>query len=149
MANDLVNFDEYSSDFTWDKALHFPIPTDIYILNRTGIDINARHETTSEAKGTILAITRTARNYAYRMKSEQDRNGTTWCLAHNYDLIEKILEYILEFVNIFYTSGSYLDLLNVGQKVVIPAIDNALSNTGLSYNYSVHAYKYDLDHTDY
>lgn len=140
MNDEIVVFDNYSSEFRWDYKLHFPIPTANYILNRVGIDINSRHDTTDEANGTILAIVRTARNYAYRAKNQADIIGTNYYLAHDIDMIYKALEYIMEFINIFYTSGSYLDLLNVGQKVVIPAIDNALNDTNLLINYSRYAY---------
>lgn len=133
---ELVNFENYDVEFVWDKIIHFPIPTDNYILNRTGIDVNTRHATSDEAKGTILAICRTAKNYAFRYKMPLDASGTEYYLSHNYKAILLTLEYIMEFINIFYTSGSYLDLLNVGQRVVIPAIDNALSNSGLLINYS-------------
>lgn len=140
MNDEIVVFDNYSSEFTWDYKLHFPIPTAEYILNRVGIDINNRHDTTTEANGTILAIVRTARNYAYRGKTQLDILGTNYYLSHNIEMIYKALEYVMEFINIFYTSGSYLDLLNVGQKVVIPAIDNALNDTNLLVNYARYSY---------
>lgn len=143
MNKNLVVFADYETEFIWDEKLHFPIPTANYILNRAGIDINGRHNTSDEANGTILAIVRTARNYAYRMKSQRDMVGTDYYLAHDINAIYNVLEYIMEFVNIFYTSGSYLDLFNVGNKVVIPAIDNALGQTGLVANYSYYASFYD------
>ncbi len=140
MNDEIVVFDNYSSEFAWDYKLHFPIPTAEYILNRVGIDINNRHDTTTEANGTILAIVRTARNYAYRGKTQLDILGTNYYLSHDIEMIYKALEYVMEFINIFYTSGSYLDLLNVGQKVVIPAIDNALNDTNLLVNYARYSY---------
>lgn len=139
MNKSVVEFEKYDVEFKWDKKLRFPIPTANYILNRVGIDINSRHTTSDEANGTILAIVRTAKNYAYKNKTDKDQNGTDYYLAHDINAIYRTLEYIMEFVNIFYTSGSYLDLLNVGGKVVIPAINNALNSTNLLVNFSQYA----------
>ena len=74
------------------------------------------------------------------VKTQLDILGTNYYLSHDIEMIYKALEYVMEFINIFYTSGSYLDLLNVGQKVVIPAIDNALNDTNLLVNYARYSY---------
>ena len=132
----VVNFEEYSGDFKWDKRLHFPIPTAEYILNRTDIDINERHDTSTSAENTLVAIVRTAKNYMFKNKNRLDKLGTELYIATSIEVIYEVLEYIMEFVNIYYTSGSYLDLFNLGGKVSIPAIEYALNSTNLLPNYS-------------
>lgn len=141
MLNEVVKFEKKTADFIWDKQLHFPIPTANYVLNRVGIDVNERHDTMEEANGTLLAIARTAKNYAYRFKGTQDRIGADIVIATDIDVIYQVLEFIMEFVAIYYTSGTYLDLFNLGGKVSIPAIDNALRQLPILTDCSVFAYK--------
>lgn len=136
----IVDFKKYDADFIWDKLLHFPVPTANYVLNRTGVDVNARHDTTTEANAMLLSIARTAKNYMFKNKFALDREGTELRIALDIELIYKVLEYIMEFVHIFYTSGSYVDLLNNGGIVEIPAIDYALYQTGLNANFTAFAH---------
>lgn len=136
MEEYIVDFEKYSGDFKWDNLLHFPVPTAEYVLNRSGIDVNKRHETSVEANAMLLSICRTAKNYMFRNKFKLDVIGTELRIASDIEMIYKVLEYIMEFVHVFYTSGSYVDLLNNGGIVEIPAINYALFNTGLHADFT-------------
>lgn len=108
---ELVKFDEYESDFTWDDVLHFPVPTINYIKKRTGEDILLHFNTDLEAKGTILAITRTAKMYLFAGRT--DILEWEWSIAHSKETLYQVLEYILEFINVAFVTGDYKDLLEI------------------------------------
>ena len=54
---ELVNFEQYSDDFKWDYKLHFPVPTEKYIQNRSG-GLPQGLDTEVEKLGFILNVTR-------------------------------------------------------------------------------------------
>lgn len=133
----LIKFQDYSDTFEWDYVLHFPIPTANYVLNRTGIDIMAlKNNLEQQAKGELLLLTRTARNYIFRNKSVQQRKTIEWLIAHDIETLMNVLEFVLEFIQISYTSGEYDNIfkLQTNDKLFIPALEMAENNLGLQYN---------------
>lgn len=133
----LVNFQDYSDTFEWDYVLHFPIPTANYVLNRTGIDImSLKNNLEQQAKGELLLLTRTARNYIFRNKSVQQRRTIEWLIAHDIVTLMDVLEFVLEFIQIAYTSGEYDNIFKTqtNDKLFIPALEMAENNLGLQYN---------------
>lgn|SRR5690554_6508617 len=133
----LIKFQDYSDTFEWDYVLHFPIPTANYVLNRTGIDIMAlKNNLEQQAKGELLLLTRTARNYIFRNKSVQQRKTIEWLIAHDIETLMNVLEFVLEFIQIAYTSGEYDNIfkLQTNDKLFIPALEMAENNLGLQYN---------------
>lgn len=133
----LIDFKEYSDTFEWDYILHFPIPTASYILNRTGIDVMAlKNNLEQQAKGEILLFTRTAKNYIFRNKTVSQRKKIEWLIAHDIETLMNVLEFVLEFIQIAYTSGEYDNIfkLQTNDKLFIPALEMAENNLGLQYN---------------
>lgn len=133
----LIKFQDYSDTFEWDYVLHFPIPTANYVLNRTGIDImSLKNNLEQQAKGELLLLTRTARNYIFRNKSVQQRKTIEWLIAHDIETLMNVLEFVLEFIQIAYTSGEYDNIfkLQTNDKLFIPALEMAENNLGLQYN---------------
>lgn len=133
----LIKFQDYSDTFEWDYVLHFPIPTVNYVLNRTGIDImSLKNNLEQQAKGELLLLTRTARNYIFRNKSVQQRKTIEWLIAHDIETLMNVLEFVLEFIQISYTSGEYDNIfkLQTNDKLFIPALEMAENNLGLQYN---------------
>lgn len=122
----LVDFSMFEVDFIWDYKLHFPIPTLQYIMNRSGIDILSKHDTTIEAEGEVLSIVRTARNFMYREKLNSEKRDIEYDMAHDIWLIYDVLEFVFEFIQLYYTSGEYDKLFMESTKLHnIPAIMNA------------------------
>lgn len=133
----LIKFQDYSDTFEWDYVLHFPIPTANYVLNRTGIDImTLKNNLEQQAKGELLLLTRTARNYIFRNKSVQQRKTIEWLIAHDIETLMNVLEFVLEFIQIAYTSGEYDNIfkLQTNDKLFIPSLEMAENNLGLQYN---------------
>lgn len=62
---ELVNFELYNEDFEWDHKLHFPVPTLEFIKKRTGEDMLESFDTALQAKGSVISITRSAKNYLF------------------------------------------------------------------------------------
>ena len=91
---ELIKFENYSQDFKWDHHLHFPVPTLNYILNRTGQDLLLLFDTQQEAKGSVNAVVRTAKNFLF--KGRRDILQWEWHIAHDIDVLYEILEYIME-----------------------------------------------------
>lgn len=136
----LVNFEEYSKDFVWDYKLHFPVPTLEYIFNRMGWNLQKGRDT-NEAKGYVLAIVREARNYLYdkTQMTNIDRMRIEYIIAHELEYIYDLLEYIMSFMQIAYTSGDlikFYEVLNIRQ-FNIPAINYALGNLRFMKKYNV------------
>lgn len=131
MSNQLVDFELHRDNFVWDMKMHFPIPTVDYFLQRSGIDILMRFDTTTEAQGFLVGVTRSAKNYAFREKLLQDRMAWEYAIAHDEKLIYEVLEYIIEFVKVALVSGDYQKLFethNTKNRIYIPALENAYNN---------------------
>lgn len=109
--NKLVNFIEYNNDFEWDYRLHFPIPTLNYITSRTGEDLLNHFDTELEAKGSVVSITRSAKNLLFF--NRLDMKAWEYYMAHDVNLIYDVLEYVLEVINFAIISGDYLDFYKV------------------------------------
>lgn len=137
----LVEFANYVEDFNWDYNLHFPVPSVKYVARRTGVDLLKFFDTSLEADGSLVAITRTAKNILF--SGRRDMLAWEYDIAHNLKLIYEVLEYVLEFVNFAFISGDYQkvfefennskslpqSILNargnlVGAKKIIPAYIN-------------------------
>lgn len=122
--NKLVEFEKYNSDFNWDYKLHFPVPTLNYILRRTGQDVLRYFDSSPEAEGNIIAITRTSMNFLFANRI--DKQAWIYSIAHDLDLIYQVLEYILEFINFAFVTGNYENIFNFQDtKRVSPAIIDA------------------------
>jgi len=136
----LVRFEEYEKDFIWDYKLHFPVPTIEYIYNRMGWNIKNGREY-SEAKGYVLSIVREARNYLYEktQMTSMDRMRIEYIIAHEIEYIYDILEYVMSFMQVAYTSGDMLKFYEVlnRKEFNIPAINYALGNLKFMKKYSV------------
>lgn len=140
---ELVQFENYSNEFYWDKKMHFPIPTNKYILERTGIDLGDRYDTDEEAKGFVIGVSRTAKNYAFRYKDKKDSMNTEYYIAHNLEVIYETLEYICEFIKIALVGGEYDRLFMMTNKnQTIIGLENA-------YNQLSYVYKIVLDGVSY
>lgn len=119
-----IIFEDYNQDFNWDRRLHFPIPTLTYILNRTGQDLLLLFDTQEEAKGAVLAVVRTAKNFLF--KGRRDILEWEWQIAHNIGLLYEILEYQMEFINFAFISGNYDDFYKVlDDKKKVRALEEA------------------------
>lgn len=130
---ELIRFEDYVHDFIWDTKMHFPIPTIKYILSRTGINISDRYDTTVEADGFIVGVTRTAKNYIFKDKLIQDIQNTEYLLAHNLNALYEALEFICEFTKTALVSGDYNKLFSpTERKFTIPAIENAFNQLSFS-----------------
>lgn len=123
---ELVVFENYSQDFIWDKKLHFPIPTLNYVLNRTGQDLLLLFDTQEEAKGAVLAVVRTAKNFLFR--GRRDILEWEWHIAHSIGLLYEVLEYLMEFINFAFISGNYDDFYKIlDDKKKVRALEEARS----------------------
>lgn len=101
----LVEFANYVEDFNWDYNLHFPVPSVKYVARRTGVDLLKFFDTSLEAEGSLVAITRTAKNILF--SGRRDMLAWEYDIAHNLKLIYEVLEYVLEFINFAFISGDY------------------------------------------
>lgn len=108
---ELVNFIEDSQDYTWDETLSFPIPTLNYITKRTGQNMLYRFNTEEEAKGNVVALVRSAKNYLFRNRI--DEKEQVYYMAHDKERLYKALEYILEFINFAFVTGDYVDFFKM------------------------------------
>mgnify|MGYP003483089833 CR=1 FL=1 len=136
---ELVNFEEYHEDFTWDFKLHFPIPTLNYILNRMGWDVS-KGGNEVEARGYVLAIIREARNYAYAKTNiiNSNRIKVEYMMAHNVNYIYEMLEYCMTFLQLAYTSGDlqkFYEVINA-PRFNVPAINHAIGSLSFLKNYT-------------
>lgn len=123
----LLNFIEYSEDFKWDYKLHFPVPTLKYIKDRTGNDLMLEFDTQEEAKGAVIAVTRSAKNFLF--SGRRDMLAWEYDIAHNKNLLYEVLEYVLEFINFAFLSGSYEDIFRLETKAKeSEALRNARAN---------------------
>lgn len=107
---ELVNFELYNNDFEWDYNLHFPIPTINYIIRRTGTDLLRFFDTELEAKGNVISVVRTAKNFLF--SNRLDMKTWEYSIAHDKSLLYKVLEYVLEFINFAFITGDYEELFN-------------------------------------
>lgn len=107
--NKLVDFEKDKDDYTWDKIIHFPIPTLNYIMKRTGEDLLLDFDTKLEAEGKLVAITRTAKNYLF--SNRVDLLAWEYTIAHDRQLLYEVLDYVLEFINFAFTTGDYKQLM--------------------------------------
>lgn len=129
---ELVNFEQYSDDFTWDYKLHFPVPTEKYIQNRSG-GLPQGLDTEVEKLGFILNVTRASRNYLFKDTMEYHKKLWEYQIAHDINTIYKVLEYVLSFFDTANMSGGLLrlyELIDKKGKMTIPVIDQALSQLG-------------------
>ena len=123
---ELIDFKNYSGDFEWDYKLHFPIPTESYILNRTGEDLGELFDSSPRVKGFIVGVVRTARNYMFKDKVYGQRQIIEYLIAHNEEYLWAVMEYLVEFIQIAITSGEYDNLFMLqDNKRSIKALENA------------------------
>ena len=108
---ELVNFELYNEDFEWDHKLHFPVPTLEFIKKRTGEDMLESFDTALQAKGSVISITRSAKNYLFF--NRVDMKAWEYYISRDIDLIYDVLEYILEVINFAFISGDYIELYKV------------------------------------
>ncbi len=108
---ELVNFELYNEDFEWDYKLHFPVPTLEFIKKRTGEDMLESFDTALQAKGSVISITRSAKNYLFF--NRVDMKAWEYYISRDVDLIYDVLEYILEVINFAFISGDYIELYKV------------------------------------
>lgn len=108
---ELVNFELYNEDFEWDYKLHFPVPTLEFIKKRTGEDMLESFDTALQAKGSVISITRSAKNYLFF--NRVDMKAWEYYISRDIDLIYDVLEYILEVINFAFISGDYIELYKV------------------------------------
>lgn len=113
MKLELINFIEYSDDFTWDKHLHFPVPTLNYITKRTGENLLRLFDSNLEAEGKVLNLVRSARNYLF--ENRVDNLEQEYVIAHDIDRLYECLEYILEFINFGLLTGDYVDYFTLSK----------------------------------
>lgn len=123
----LLEFDKYKKDFTWDKILHFPIPTLNYIMQRTGEDMLLNFDTELEAKGAVVSIVRTSKLFLF--SNRVDMLEWEYAIAHSEDILYQVLEYILEFINVAFVTGDYKQILEIrDNKDYSVALQNAKTN---------------------
>ena len=140
MAKKILDFDNYSDDFIWNYDLHFPVPTVKYVVNNSGINVYNWHTTNEEAQGNLVALARATQNYIFRGKLASDALGASYLIATNKDLLYKVLGIVLEFVVLYYSSGSFLDLYKQEKNInYIPAVENAINGLAINANCSFYA----------
>lgn len=123
----LIDFKLHEDDFVWDYELHFPIPTLNYIVRRTGNDLLKEFDTVDEAKGNVIAVVRSAKNYLFL--GRRDMLEWEWQIAHDIDLLKQVLEYLMEFLNFAFLAGDYADVFKVANgDMKAPAIYSARNN---------------------
>ena len=113
---ELIDFERYIGDFTWDYKLHFPVPTLNYITQRTGEDLLKLFNTELEANGKTISLTRSAKQFLF--KNRVDEKAWEYEIAHNIDLLYEVLEYILEFINFAFITGDYIDYYKLSNSSV-------------------------------
>lgn len=133
---ELVNFNLYKEDFTWDYTMHFPVPTISYVLRRTGINITDRYDTTEEAKGHLVAFTRVAKNYIFNNVLIKDARITEYVIAHNKTFIYEALEFICEVIKTAFISGDFEKLYKAGDRIPrIPALESAYNSLSFTVRF--------------
>lgn len=100
-----LDFEKYDSDFTWDKTLNFPIPTLNYITRRTGEDLMVSYDTEEKAKGAVIGVVRSAKNYLFNKR--RDVKEWEYQLKRDEELVYLVLEFLLEFLNFALIVGDY------------------------------------------
>lgn len=104
---ELINFEEYKSEFKWDERIHFPVPTINYVVQRTGENLLSYYNTELEANGALIAATRSAKNYLF--KDRTDMLAWEYYAARDIKLTYSVLEFIMEFINYALLTGDYID----------------------------------------
>lgn len=104
---ELIQFELYNNDFTWDMVLHFPVPTLNYITRRTGQNLNDVYATEEEAKGAVIAAVRSAKTFLFNNRT--DMKEWEYLAAHDINTTYNVLEYILEFINFALITGDYIE----------------------------------------
>lgn len=113
----MLDFENYTNDFTWDKHLKFPIPTVSFVMRRTGQDVFRFFDTEGEALGNLVAMTRSAKNYLFSNRT--DLKAWEQLLQVDIELVYNVLEYILEFINFALFTGDYEEIFKKGDDKAI------------------------------
>lgn len=104
---EIINFENYATDFKWDNNLHFPVPTINYVRQRTGESLLRYYDTELDANGALVAATRSAKNYLFAGRT--DMFAWEYYAARDIKLTYSVLEFIMEFVNYALLTGDYID----------------------------------------
>jgi len=130
----IIDFNEYSTDFTWDNILHFPVPTIQYVNNRVGINMVEVTGSQQQASITLLSISRTVKGKLFRFLDQNSIEYREFILSRDKGMIYQALEITLEFVNALVNTGDYMDFFrNQNKGVYIEALENIIHTSDLRF----------------
>jgi len=130
----VIKFEDYSTDFTWDNILHFPVATINYIRNRLGVDMTILCGTEVQAKQIILSSARTLKYQLNKYQTFNNQQVLEFAMSRMIEMIYQVLEIQCEIMSAGINTGSVLNLYKINKAdVIIPAIEDAINTTGFKF----------------